>query len=151
MNQVMKNDKYHYVFKLVTIGDSGVGKTQLISRYTTDKFNPYCHTTLGVEFITHAVTINNKHIGAQIWDTTGQEKFQSLTTIYYKGAVGAILVYDITRRGTFDRISNQWLAELRNFSDPHMVVMLIGNKCDLKDERQVNIEDAKAFAEAQSK
>eukprot|EP00826_Nyctotherus_ovalis_P044448 TRINITY_DN4798_c0_g1_i4.p1 TRINITY_DN4798_c0_g1~~TRINITY_DN4798_c0_g1_i4.p1 ORF type:complete len:154 (-),score=55.63 TRINITY_DN4798_c0_g1_i4:447-908(-) len=151
MAQGRPDQKYDYLFKLVMIGDHGVGKTQLITRYTKDEFNFHSSTTIGVEFTTQTTVIDNKQIGAQIWDTAGEEKYKSLTSIYYKGAVGAILVYDITRRDTFDRICTQWLGELKNFSDPHIVSMLVGNKCDMKDKREVSIEDATAFAETNSK
>lgn len=151
MIQGKPDQRHDYLFKLVMIGDHGVGKTQLITRYTKDEFNIHSSTTIGVEFTTQTITIDNKQIGAQIWDTAGEEKYKSLTSIYYKGAVGAILVYDITRRETFDRIHSQWITELKGFSDPHIVAMLVGNKCDLRDKREVSIEDATAFAETNSK
>jgi len=151
MTQSKPEQKHDYLFKLVMIGDHGVGKTQLITRYTKNEFNIHSTTTIGVEFTTQTIKMHNKQIGAQIWDTAGEEKYKSLTSIYYKGAVGAILVYDITRRETFDRTCTQWLGELKNFSDPHIVAMLVGNKCDLKDKREVSIEDATAFAETHSK
>lgn len=151
MSQSKTDQKHDFLFKIVMIGDHGVGKTQLILRYTKNEFNIHSTTTIGVEFTTQTLTIDNKLIGAQIWDTAGEEKYKSLTSIYYKGAVGAILVYDITQKLTFDRICSQWLSELKNFSDPNIVAMLIGNKCDLKDKREVNTDEAAKFAEANSK
>ncbi len=139
--------KPDYLFKIVMIGDHGVGKTQLISQYTKGEFNIHSKTTIGVEFTTHTQTIDAKIIGAQLWDTAGEEKYKSLTSIYYKGAVGALLVYDITRKETFERICTQWLGELKNFSDPNIVAILIGNKCDLKEKRAVQTDEATAFAE----
>lgn len=151
MAQSKQDQKHDFLFKVVMIGDHGVGKTQLIYRYTKDDFQAHSTTTIGVEFTTHTIVIEEKTIGAQIWDTAGEEKYKSLTSIYYKGAVGAILVYDITRRDTFDRVCTQWIGELKNFSDPNIVTMLVGNKCDLKDKREVSTEEATAFAESSSK
>jgi Ras-related protein Rab-11A len=147
MAQQKEEKKYDFLFKVVMIGDHGVGKTQLIVRYTKDDFDMHSKTTLGVEFTTHSATIESKSIGAQLWDTAGEEKYKSLTSIYYKGAVGAMLVYDITRKETFERISAQWLNELKSFSDPNIVIILIGNKCDLKEKREVTTEEAASFAE----
>jgi len=151
MTTQKEEKKYDFLFKVVMIGDHGVGKTQLIIRYTKDDFDMHSKTTLGVEFTTHSATIEGKNIGAQLWDTAGEEKYKSLTSIYYKGAVGAMLVYDITRKETFERISAQWLTELKSFSDPNIVIILIGNKCDLKEKREVSAEEAAAFAEKNGK
>ncbi len=140
-------EKHDFLFKIVMIGDHGVGKTQLITRYTTNEFYMHSSTTIGVEFTTRTMTIDGKLLGAQLWDTAGEEKYKSLTSIYYKGAVGALLVYDITRRETFDRICTQWLTELKTYSDPNIVAILIGNKCDLKEKRQVQTDEATTFAE----
>jgi Ras-related protein Rab-11A len=129
------------------IGEHTVGKTQLILRYAKNDFDMHAKTTLGVEFTPKTITIDGKIIGAQLWDTAGEEKYKSLTKIYYKGAVGAFLVYDITRKETFDKICSQWLNEVKNYSDANIVSILIGNKCDLKDNRQVQIEEASNFAE----
>ncbi len=142
--------KHDFLFKVVMIGEHGVGKTQLIGRYTKNEFDMHSKTTIGVEFTSHSVMFDSKVIGAQLWDTAGEEKYKSLTSIYYKGAVGALLVYDITRKDTFDRICSQWLVELEKFSDPNIVSILIGNKCDLKDKREVTTEEATAFAENHS-
>ena len=139
--------KHDFLFKVVMIGDHGVGKTQLVARYTKNDFDMHSKTTIGVEFTSHSVMIEGKVIGAQLWDTAGEEKYKSLTSIYYKGAVGALLVYDITRKSTFDRICTQWLLELERFSDPNIVCILIGNKCDIKDRREVSLEEATTFAE----
>ena len=143
--------KYDFLFKVVMIGDHGVGKTQLISRYDKNEFDIHSKTTIGVEFTSHRLMVEGKVIGAQLWDTAGEEKYKSLTSIYYKGAVGALLVYDITRKQTFDRICSQWLGELEKFSDPNIVSILIGNKCDLKERREVPLEEATAFAESHRK
>ena len=147
MAQPKTDQKHDFLFKIVMIGEHGVGKTQLITRYTKNEFDLHSKTTIGVEFTTRDQIIDGKLIGAQLWDTAGEEKYKSLTSIYYKGAVGALLVYDITRKDTFDKICTQWLGELKNFSDPNIVAILIGNKCDLKEKRAVQTEEATAFAE----
>ena len=147
----MTEQKYDFLFKIVLIGDHGVGKTQLIVRYTKNDFMAHSKTTIGVEFTTRSQIIDGKNIGAQLWDTAGEEKYKSLTSIYYKGAVGALLVYDITRRETFERICTQWLGELKTFSDPNIVAILIGNKCDMKENRTVQTDEAIAFAEKNGK
>jgi Ras-related protein Rab-11A len=146
MTQNNSNQKFDFVYKIVMIGDHGVGKTQLVIRYTKNDFDAHSKTTIGVEFTTKSHTIDGKSIGAQIWDTAGEEKYKSLTSIYYKGAVGALLVYDITRRSTFERICNQWMNELKNYSDPNIITILIGNKCDLKERQEVTTEEAETFA-----
>ncbi|KAI9176627.1 hypothetical protein LWI28_005193 [Acer negundo] len=142
-------DDYDYLFKLVLIGDSGVGKSNLLSRFTKNEFNLESKSTIGVEFATKSLTIDAKVIKAQIWDTAGQERYRAITSAYYRGAVGALLVYDVTRHATFANVE-RWLKELREHTDPNIVVMLIGNKSDLRHLVAVSTEDAKAFAERES-
>lgn len=137
-----------YVFKIVVVGDSAVGKTQILGRFTRDEFSFDSKSTIGVEFQTRTITINRKHIKAQIWDTAGQERYRAVTSAYYRGALGAMLVYDITKRQTFDHIA-RWLEELRAHADNSLVIMLIGNKSDLISQRAVSKEDAVEFAEEQ--
>ncbi|XP_052191853.1 ras-related protein RABA3 isoform X2 [Diospyros lotus] len=137
-----------YVFKVVVIGDSAVGKTQILSRFTKNDFCFDSKSTIGVEFQTRTVTINSKLIKAQIWDTAGQERYRAVTSAYYRGALGAMLVYDITKRQTFDHVA-RWIEELRAHADSSIVIMLIGNKADLVDLRAVPTEDAVEFAEDQ--
>jgi len=139
-------EEYDYLFKIVLIGDSGVGKSNLLSRFTKNEFNLESKTTIGVEFATKSIISDNKVIKAQIWDTAGQERYRAITNAYYRGAVGALLVYDITKQSTFENVE-KWLKELREHAEPHIVVMLVGNKSDLKNLRAVKQEDASAFAE----
>ncbi|CAI0449186.1 unnamed protein product [Linum tenue] len=120
-------DDYDYLFKLVLIGDSGVGKSNLLSRFTKNEFNLESKSTIGVEFATKSLSIDGKVIKAQIWDT----------------------VYDVTRHSTFENVA-RWLKELRDHTDPNIVVMLIGNKSDLRHLVAVQTEDAKAFSERES-
>ncbi|KAH7577071.1 hypothetical protein ACOSP7_002182 [Xanthoceras sorbifolium] len=142
-------DDYDYLFKLVLIGDSGVGKSNLLSRFTRNEFNLESKSTIGVEFATKSLKIDAKVIKAQIWDTAGQERYRAITSAYYRGAVGALLVYDVTRHATFANVG-RWLKELREHTDPNMIVMLIGNKSDLRHLVAVSTEDGKAFAEKES-
>ncbi|XP_072965349.1 ras-related protein RABA4c-like [Typha angustifolia] len=143
-----KEVEIDYVFKIVVVGDSAVGKTQLLGRFTKDEFFLDSKSTIGVEFQTRTLTLNRKHIKAQIWDTAGQERYRAVTSAYYRGALGAMLVYDVTRRQTFDHVA-RWVEELRAHADKSIVVMLIGNKADLTQKRAVSTEEAIEFAEEQ--
>ncbi|ERM97638.1 ras-related protein RIC2 [Amborella trichopoda] len=142
-------DDYDYLFKVVLIGDSGVGKSNLLSRFTRNEFSLESKSTIGVEFATRSLNVDGKVIKAQIWDTAGQERYRAITSAYYRGAVGALLVYDVTRQATFENVE-RWLKELRDHTDPNIVVMLIGNKSDLRHLVAVSTEDGKSFAERES-
>ena len=141
-----KDDEYDYLFKIVLIGDSGVGKSNLLSRFTRNEFDLESRTTIGVEFATRSIPVENKTVKAQIWDTAGQERFRAITNAYYRGAVGALLVYDIAKHMTYESVE-RWLKELKDHADANIVVMLVGNKCDLKHLRAVPTEEAQAFAD----
>ncbi|KAI9984512.1 hypothetical protein PInf_005870 [Phytophthora infestans] len=141
-----REDEYDYLFKIVLIGDSGVGKSNLLSRFTRNEFNLESKSTIGVEFATKSIVAEGKTIKAQIWDTAGQERYRAITSAYYRGAVGALLVYDITKHGTFENVE-RWLKELRDHADANTVIMLVGNKSDLRHLRAVSTEEAMAFAE----
>jgi len=138
--------KIDYVFKIVLIGDSAVGKSQLLARFARNEFSLDSKATIGVEFQTRTLMIDHKTVKAQIWDTAGQERYRAVTSAYYRGAVGAMLVYDITKRQTFDHVA-RWLEELRGHADSNIIIMLIANKCDLGNLRAVPIDDAKEFAQ----
>ncbi|XP_051527797.1 ras-related protein Rab-25-like [Myxocyprinus asiaticus] len=138
---------YNFVFKVVLIGESGVGKSNLLSRFTKNEFNHDSRTTIGVEFSTRSIQVDTITIKAQIWDTAGLERYRAITSAYYRGAVGALLVYDITKQLTYENVE-RWLKELYDHADPHIVVMLVGNKSDLETLRTVPREEAKDFAEA---
>uniref|UniRef100_A0A0E0Q2M5 Uncharacterized protein n=1 Tax=Oryza rufipogon TaxID=4529 RepID=A0A0E0Q2M5_ORYRU len=137
-----------YVFKVVVIGDSAVGKTQLLGRFTKDEFFIDSKSTIGIEFQTRTVEIGGKRVKAQIWDTAGQERYRAVTSAYYRGALGAMLVYDVTSRRSFHHAA-RWLHDLRAHADNSIVVMLIGNKADLSHARAVAADEAAAFAEDQ--
>ncbi|KAI0162701.1 secretion-related small GTPase [Pestalotiopsis sp. NC0098] len=133
------------VAPLVLIGDSGVGKSNLLSRFTRNEFNLDSKSTIGVEFATRSIQVDSKTIKAQIWDTAGQERYRAITSAYYRGAVGALLVYDISKHQTYENVT-RWLKELRDHADANIVIMLVGNKSDLRHLRAVPTDEAKAFA-----
>ncbi|RNF02731.1 Rab family, other [Trypanosoma rangeli] len=135
----------HYVFKYIIIGDSGVGKSCLLLQFTDKRFEPLHDLTIGVEFGARVVMIEQKNVKLQIWDTAGQESFRSITRSYYRGACGALLVYDVTRRETFTHLQT-WLEDARANANNAIVIMLIGNKCDLEAKRQVSREEGESFA-----
>ena len=136
---------HHFLFKYIIIGDSGVGKSCLLLQFTDKRFEPVHDLTIGVEFGARMVVIDSKQIKLQIWDTAGQESFRSITRSYYRGACGALLVYDVTRRETFDHLQS-WLEDARQNANTNMTIMLIGNKCDLENKRQVSREEGEQFA-----
>ncbi|KAH9458147.1 hypothetical protein MJO29_005267 [Puccinia striiformis f. sp. tritici] len=136
---------YDFLFKVVLIGDSGVGKSNLLSRFTRNEFNMDSKSTIGVEFATRSISVDGKTIKAQIWDTAGQERYRAITSAYYRGAVGALLVYDISKHPTYVNVQ-RWLNELRDHADSNIVIMLVGNKSDLRHLRAVPTEEAQAFA-----
>ncbi|TRZ02823.1 hypothetical protein DNTS_026432 [Danionella cerebrum] len=141
-----RDDEYDYLFKVVLIGDSGVGKSNLLSRFTRNEFNLESKSTIGVEFATRSIQVDGKTIKAQIWDTAGQERYRAITSAYYRGAVGALLVYDIAKHLTYENVE-RWLKELRDHADNNIVIMLVGNKSDLRHLRAVPTDEARAFAE----
>ena len=143
---VSKDIKEDYKLKLVVVGDSGVGKTNLIKRFANNSFNSNSKATVGVEFLSKTFKINNQIFKIEIWDTAGQERYKSITAAYYKGAKGALVVYDITSKISFENI-DKWMLEIKEKSSKDLKLMIIGNKCDLKDGRQVSNEEAMKKAE----
>ena len=140
-------ENYDVLFKIVLIGDSFVGKTNIMSKYLMNEFHEDSKATVGVEFGAKKFDIEGKSVKAQIWDTAGQERYKSITTTYYKGAKGALVVYDITRKETFDSV-DRWISEVLNSGDKNMTMLLIGNKCDLDNQRQVTKEQGEEKAKA---
>jgi len=145
-NQPIHEDIFDVILKVVLIGDSGVGKSNLLSRYTRNEFNLESKSTIGVEFATRSIKIDGKQVKAQIWDTAGQERFRAITNTYYRGAVGALLVYDVSKLSTYEHVA-QWLKELREQGDPGLIILLVGNKSDLVEQRAVTTEEGRTFAE----
>ena len=131
--------KEDYKIKLIILGDSGVGKTNLITRFASDKFNKNSKATIGVEFIYKTLKINNEIFKIEIWDTAGQERYKSITSAYYKGAKGAIIVYDITSEQSFKNIEI-WMHEVKGKALNNLQIMIIGNKTDLYKERKISME-----------
>ncbi|KAL7673921.1 hypothetical protein ACOME3_000199 [Neoechinorhynchus agilis] len=155
-----------FIFKIVLTGDSGVGKSCLLARFTQNEFSLESRSTIGVEFTSHEETISafesilwqifvkltlsrldGKLVKVQIWDTAGQERFMAITKAYYRNAFGALLVFDITKHSTFEHL-DRWLREIREHADPDAVIMLIGNKCDQRHLRTVMADEIKAYSEA---
>jgi len=140
-----EHEEHDFLYKVVVIGDSGVGKSNLIDRYTKDTFREETKTTIGVEFGHKTIKVDDKIIKAQIWDTAGQERFKALTRGYYRGALGALLVYSILSKQSFENCET-WLEELVTHADPGILVMLVGNKTDMEQQREVSTDEAKDFA-----
>jgi small GTP-binding protein len=139
--------EYDYLFKLILVGDSYVGKTNILSKYIKNEFNQNTKSTVGVEFGTKILKIEDKIIKAQIWDTAGQERYKSITSTYYKGAKGAFIVYDITNRLSFESV-DKWIQDLNLNSDKNITLLLIGNKIDLEDKRDVTKEEGEEKAKS---
>jgi len=138
--------EYDYLFKLLLIGDSGVGKSCLLLRFADDTYTDSYISTIGVDFKIRTVDLDAKTIKLQIWDTAGQERFRTITSSYYRGAHGIIIVYDITDKESFDNV-RQWLFEIDRYASESVCKLLVGNKSDLKNKRAVELETAKAFAD----
>ena len=135
-----------YITKILTLGDTTVGKTSIILRFTKEKYTENRLATIGVDFKSQIMQIENNRVKVLIWDTAGQERFKNIASQYYNGGDGAILVFDITNKSTFERIS-YWLYELNQKKDlKELALVLVGNKIDLKDNRQVSSEEAQSFA-----
>ena len=140
------DDNYDLILKIVLIGDSGVGKTNILSRFINNEFSLTTQATVGVEFGSKIIKKGEKLIKLQIWDTAGQERYKSITSAYYKGSKGAFVVYDISRKSTFDNV-DKWIDELKNHGSEDVFIMLVGNKSDLKDKREISEEDVQKKAQ----
>ncbi|KAL3048535.1 hypothetical protein OYC64_007148 [Pagothenia borchgrevinki] len=137
-----EHDEYFdFLFKIILIGDSNVGKTCLVQNFKSGIFSEKQQNTIGVDFTVRTVDIDGKKVKMQVWDTAGQERFRTITQSYYRSAHGAIIAYDITRQGTFDSVTH-WIKEVEIYGANNVVLVLIGNKCDLEKERQVQFEEA---------
>nr|CAB3503500.1 unnamed protein product [Digitaria exilis] len=133
------------LFKCITIGDAGVGKSCMLLQFTDQRFRSELDPTIGCDFGVRIIDIDGKSTRLQIWDTAGQELFRSINKSYYRGAAIAILVYDITRRETFDHVE-MWLKDAVEVTPANLTTVLIGNKCDLSDRRTVSYEEGESFA-----
>eukprot|EP01087_Luapelamoeba_hula_P017668 TRINITY_DN5591_c0_g1_i1.p1 TRINITY_DN5591_c0_g1~~TRINITY_DN5591_c0_g1_i1.p1 ORF type:complete len:251 (-),score=33.66 TRINITY_DN5591_c0_g1_i1:76-747(-) len=150
---VQDEDTPNFLLKVVIIGESGVGKSNIMSRFTNDVFSTDSKTTIGVAFATKNLIIEHSDKGSasskktvklQVWDTAGQERYRALSSAYYRGALGALVVYDITNRQTLDSVP-KWLEEIDRYCTQDIVVILVGNKCDLP-QRAISVDEGKALA-----
>lgn len=147
MSNIAAATEYDYLFKLLLIGDSGVGKSCLLLRFADHTYTESYISTIGVDFKIRTIELDGKTIKLQIWDTAGQERFRTITSSYYRGAHGIIIVYDITDAESFNNVK-QWLGEIDRYACEGVNKLLVGNKCDLVQKRAVDFEVAKAFADS---
>ncbi|XP_060069570.1 ras-related protein Rab-19-like [Ylistrum balloti] len=134
-----------YLYKIILIGDINVGKTSIVKRFRDGTFDDNYRTTIGVDFAIRTLDIDNKQVKMQIWDTSGQERFRSITTSYFRNAHGIIVVYDITNKTSLE-VAERWLIDVKRVCGDTPVNLLVGNKSDLTDRRQVTIQDSQTFA-----
>jgi len=139
-------EEYDLMFKILLLGDSGVGKSSLLLRYTKNEFISDLRSTIGVEFALKYLTVDNFQLKVQIWDTAGMERYRSITNAYYKGAKGVIVVYDICRQKSFENV-DKWIDDFKSKADDDAVILLIGNKSDLDEKREVSKEEAESKAQ----
>lgn len=141
----MSSDKENMVAKILTIGESGVGKTCILLRYTDNKFIKHHLTTIGIDYKTKDVNINNQSIKLKIWDTAGQERFRNITQQYYKGADGIVLVFDLTDRNSFEKV-REWMKQIQTYTQRDSIgIVLLGNKCDAEN-KAVSVQEANEIA-----
>ncbi|KAI9273063.1 putative GTP-binding protein ypt1 [Phascolomyces articulosus] len=143
------NPEYDYLFKLLLIGDSGVGKSCLLLRFADDTYTESYISTIGVDFKIRTIELEGKTVKLQIWDTAGQERFRTITSSYYRGAHGIIVVYDVTDQDSFNNIQ-MWLREIERYAAEGVSKLLVGNKNDLTDKKVVDYTAAKEFSESSS-
>lgn len=141
------NPEYHFLFKLLLIGDSGVGKSCLLLRFADDTYTETYISTIGVDFKIRTIELDGKTIKLQIWDTAGQERFRTITSSYYRGAHGIIVVYDVTDMESFNNVK-QWLQEIERYACENVNKLLVGNKSDLTTKKSVDYTTAKEYADS---
>ncbi|XP_066145722.1 ras-related protein Rab-3 isoform X1 [Euwallacea fornicatus] len=140
------DQNFDYMFKLLIIGNSSVGKTSFLFRYADDSFTSAFVSTVGIDFKVKTVFRHDKRVKLQIWDTAGQERYRTITTAYYRGAMGFILMYDITNEESFNSVQD-WVTQIKTYSWDNAQVILVGNKCDMEDDRVISFERGKQLAE----
>jgi Ras-related protein Rab-1A len=144
--QIEDSSKYDQIYKVILVGNTGVGKTSLFRRYMKDEYSEHITTSCGVDFETKTYKINDKVVKVQLWDTAGQERFKTITRQYYRGAMGVVVVYDITDRKSFQRL-DWWINEVKQFTqNTNCFMILVGNKCDCKESRVVQTQEGIDFA-----
>ena len=141
----MIEEDYDYIFKVLLLGNSDVGKSSIILRYVDQTWSDIFVPTIGVDFKVKTLVIDKKNVKMQIWDTAGQERFRTVVSSYFKGSHGIFIIYDITNRESFKNLEN-WLGEIEKNSSENVLKILIGNKCDLENERDVQFDEGQAFA-----
>eukprot|EP01113_Clastostelium_recurvatum_P009553 TRINITY_DN1460_c0_g1_i1.p1 TRINITY_DN1460_c0_g1~~TRINITY_DN1460_c0_g1_i1.p1 ORF type:complete len:230 (-),score=52.73 TRINITY_DN1460_c0_g1_i1:133-777(-) len=139
-------ERYDFLFKFIVIGDTNVGKSCLLHRFIDNKFKQESSHTIGVEFGSKIVEVGGRNVKLQIWDTAGQERFRSVTRSYYRGAAGAILVYDVSQRDTYNHLTS-WLTDARTLANKDISIIMVGNKSDRAAEREVTFLEASRFAQ----
>lgn len=139
------NQEYDFIIKILLIGDSGVGKSCLLLRFADDTFTNSYISTIGVDFKIRTMEIDGKIVKLQIWDTAGQERFRTITSSYYRGAHGVMIVYDVTDPVSFNNVQI-WLQEIGRYASESVCKILVGNKCDLVEKKKVTTDEATVFA-----
>ncbi|EDW30034.1 GL22545 [Drosophila persimilis] len=139
-------ENFDFLFKIVLIGDCGTGKTCIVDRFKTGNYIERHGNTIGVDFSMKTIEVEAKQIKLQIWDTAGQERFRTITQSYYRSANGVLIVYDITKRSSFSNLQ-KWIEEVRRYTASNVLIILIGNKCDLETEREVDFEEARQMCQ----
>jgi Ras-related protein Rab-8A len=142
-----KGKEFDMSMKLLMVGDSGVGKSCLLLRFVDDKFNPSFITTIGIDFKVKTISIGDKRIKLQIWDTAGQERFRTITTAYYRGAHGIIIVYDVTQQSSFDRVE-AWFKTVQQHTKEDTQVIIVANKCDDENSRVITTQQGEELAKS---
>ncbi|UYV78886.1 RAB43 [Cordylochernes scorpioides] len=140
------DDNFDFLFKIVLIGDCSVGKTCVVQRFKSGMYSERHGNTIGVDFTMKTLTIEGKRVKLQIWDTAGQERFRTITQSYYRSANGVIIVFDITKKATFLNVQ-QWIEEVGRYTAPNIPLLLVGNKCDLEAEREIQYQEALSLIE----
>ena len=143
----MNDEDFDFLQKIVIVGDSGVGKSNLLLRFSKDEFHSESKATIGVDFAGVPMTVGEYYVKAQFWDTAGQDKYRAITSAYYKSANGAVLVYDIANLNSFKNVVN-WVKEVRQYAEPNVTMILLGNKSDLQSCRQVQTDEAVEYSKA---
>ena len=141
----IENKEFDYLFRYIIVGDINVGKSCIMLQFSYNQFREEHELTIGVEFAIKFLEIKNKNIKIQVWDTAGEEAFQSITKSYYRNAIGALLVYDITKKSSFEHLQ-KWLDSVKENSSKNIKIILIGNKIDLEDKREVTFQEGEEFA-----
>ncbi len=141
----MSNTISNLSCKLIIVGDSTTGKSSILIKYTHGDFTEYTKSTIGVEFAIKLLNIDDSIVKLQIWDTAGQERFKAITNAYYRGSMGCFVVFDITRKITFDHV-DKWVSELKEYANEDVIIFLVGNKSDLEKQREVSTEMASRYA-----